>query len=82
MKELFTAHPASVGENYFEHMGVALSFATKLMAAGLACLLHAFLPFLCVKTGSNAITELNDRMVANRRRKPLASEVAGGQTAS
>jgi len=37
------------------------------VGAGLACLVHGFLPFLFVKTGSRTISDLNDRMVVNRR---------------
>lgn len=69
LPQLFTDHPATVGESYAEHMGVALGFSGRLVLAGLACLVHAFLPFLCVKTGSRAIAELNERMVVNRRRQ-------------
>jgi hypothetical protein len=64
----FTEHPASVGESYGEHMGEAACFGTRMVFAGLACLVHAVLPFLFVRTGSRAIAELNDRMVINRRR--------------
>lgn len=66
---LFTEHPRSVGETYLEHMGMAGGFGGRLLVAGLACLVHAVLPFLFTKTGSRAITELHDRMVANRVRK-------------
>ncbi|MDF2812409.1 MAG: hypothetical protein K0S56_3440, partial [Microvirga sp.] len=31
LKKLFTEHPDAVGESYFEHMGVALSFAGPLL---------------------------------------------------
>lgn len=65
---LFTEHPASVDETYGEHMGVAASFGAHMILAGLACLVHAVLPFLFVKTGSLAITELHERMVTKRRR--------------
>ena len=65
---LFTEHPASVDETYAEHLGVALSFALRMFLGSLACLVHAFLPFLFVKTGSETIAELYERMVANRRR--------------
>lgn len=68
MASLFTDHPASVDETYAEHMGVALGFSLRLCCAGLACLVHAFLPFLFVKTGSEAIAELHERMVTHRRR--------------
>ena len=37
-----------------------------MMFAGFACLVHGVLPFLFVRTGSQAIAELNDRMLAQR----------------
>jgi len=63
----FTEHPASVGETYTEHLVRALCFGTRMVFAGIACLVHGVLPFLFVRTGSRAIAELNDRMVVNRR---------------
>jgi uncharacterized protein DUF6356 len=63
----FKDHPASVGESYTEHMGQAAYFGFRLLFAGLACLVHAVLPFLCVKTGSRAVAELNERMILKRR---------------
>lgn len=66
----FTAHPQSVGETYTEHLGMAVWFGLRMMFAGCACLIHGLLPFMFVRTGSRAISELNDRMVANRRRCP------------
>ncbi|MTI08576.1 DUF6356 family protein [Curvivirga aplysinae] len=74
LKNLFTEHPASVGESYFQHMGVALSFTSALAFATFACLMHAFFPFLFVKTGSLKITELHDRMVANRHHQTPENE--------
>jgi len=73
---LFTDHPASVGESYFEHMGVASSFSAKLLTAGLACMVHAFLPFAFVKTGSKMINGLYTDMVSHRQRKPLPNNEA------
>ncbi|HVO49017.1 MAG TPA: DUF6356 family protein [Steroidobacteraceae bacterium] len=68
MGRLFTAHPAEVGETYFEHLLRAASFGTRMMFAGGACLIHALFPFLFVKTGSLAIADLHNAMVTNRRR--------------
>jgi hypothetical protein len=72
----FTAHPASVGESYTEHLVRAIGFGTRMVLAGVACLVHAVLPFLFVRTGSRAIAELNDRMVVNRgaRLRELSGE--------
>ena len=69
LKRLFTEHPEAVGESYFEHMGVALSFAGPLLSAGMAALVHAVLPFLCVTTASSTVKQLHARMV-NRRPRP------------
>ena len=66
MKTLFTEHPASVGESYGEHFVAASTFAASMALGTIACLIHAVFPFLCVKTGSGIITDLHDRMVANR----------------
>lgn len=77
LRQLFTDHPASVGETYWQHLGMAWGFSWRLMAAALACLVHALLPFLFVRTGSKAITELYDRMVVNRQRQaPAAAPTA------
>ncbi|GAB4181254.1 MAG: hypothetical protein OHK0024_20090 [Thalassobaculales bacterium] len=71
MKHLFTQHPNEVGETYAEHFVVATGFGSRMILAGFACLLHGLFPFLFVKTGSNAIRELHERMVTHRRVKPL-----------
>jgi hypothetical protein len=64
----FTEHPASVGENYFEHLWRASGFAVSMISGGLACLVHAVLPFTFTHTGSGIVASLNTRMVTNRRR--------------
>ena len=64
----FTHHPASVNETYFQHMGMALSFCGRFTYGAIAALIHAFFPFLFEKTGSELISELHNRMVANRGR--------------
>ena len=77
LRTLFTAHPASVGEGYFQHLRHALGFAGRMFVGSLACLVHAFLPFLCVKTGSRCIEELHERMVTHRDRRAVAPRIAG-----
>ena len=76
----FTQHPASVGETYGEHFRMAVGFAGHMLIGGLACLVHAVLPFLFVKTGSGIIHSLHDRMVVNRdaasKSNALAAEPA------
>ena len=52
LKSMFVAHPESVGESYGQHFGVAFGFALALFGAGLAALIHAFIPALFEKTAS------------------------------
>lgn len=81
MHRLFTEHPGSVGETYGEHLVQASYFGGRMILAGLACMLHALLPFLCVRTGSQAIEELNAKMLA-RRMTSLGSQPRGRLTSS
>ena len=72
--KLFLEHPRTVGESYFQHLAMAASFSGRLLLASAACLVHALVPGLCVRTGSNAIRELHERMVVNRRVGARASD--------
>jgi hypothetical protein len=45
-----------------------MGFGLRLLGAALACMVHAFLPNLFVRTGSRTIEQLHDRMVVSRRR--------------
>ncbi|MDT7933787.1 MAG: DUF6356 family protein [Sphingomonadaceae bacterium] len=69
LRRLFTEHPRSVGESYFEHMATAASFGRHMLVGALACFVHAVAPFLCVKTASRVVIGLHDRMVRNRARR-------------
>lgn len=71
--KFFLDHPRSVDETYFQHLQVAAGFGTRMFLASLACLIHALVPGLFVRTGSVAIAELHDRMVLNRRRREIAT---------
>ena len=79
MKSLFSDHPSSVGESYLMHMLQAVRFSGRLLLAGVACLIHAVLPFLFVKTASGTIAELYDRMVSNRARPRPATRAAAAE---
>ena len=63
LSQIFTSHPASVNESYFEHMRFAGGFALRLFGAGAAALVHAVIPCLFEKTTSNLIREMHDRTV-------------------
>ena len=67
MANIFTAHPASVGETYSEHFRFALYFGIRMTLGGLAAALHAVFPFLFVTTASRALDELYALRAANAR---------------
>ncbi|HEY1071880.1 DUF6356 family protein [Brevundimonas sp.] len=75
LKDLFTEHPKSVGETYFEHMGMAASFGAAMFIGAAACFVHALIPGLCVRTGSGVVTDLHHRMVTHRTKSAAANEV-------
>jgi hypothetical protein len=61
---IFTEHPDSVGETYGQHFVVAMGFGVRMIGAGIACLVHACLPFLFVRTGSTNVARLHEVMSA------------------
>lgn len=63
----FIDHPASVDETYLEHMGFALRFARRLLGAGCAALIHAFIPPLFETTASRQIKALHDEIEARKQ---------------
>ena len=73
LAKMFLNHPRSVNESYFEHMGFALWFASRLLTAGGAALIHAVIPCCCEKTASTIIAELYER-TRNRGKDEVASD--------
>ena len=66
LARLFAEHPATVGETYTEHMRMATGFGLAMIGGGLACLVHAVLPFAFVTRGSETVARLYERMVTSR----------------
>ena len=58
MKNLFTQHPHSMGESYFQHFKFAFLFGMSFILGGLACLIHAFFPCFFQQTGSNFLIKM------------------------
>ena len=59
MQNPFTAHPHSVGETYLEHAKAASGCGFRMVFAGLACIIHSVIPFIFIRTASQAILELH-----------------------
>jgi len=66
IRRLFLDHPASVGESYVEHLGVAGRFGARMIAGGIGCMIHAVLPFAFKTRGSDTIGALHRDLVAKR----------------
>lgn len=64
LPRFLSEHPASVGESYTSHCLHACTFAVRLLAGGLGCLVHAFLPFLFVQTASKCVAQLHAILAA------------------
>jgi hypothetical protein len=64
---IFTAHPAAVGETYTQHFRFALTFGARMTLGGLAAAVHAVFPFLFVTTASRILDELNALRAAGAR---------------
>ena len=62
INRVFLDHPASVEENYFEHMAFAGRFAGSLFLASGAALVHALIPSLFEKTASDLIRKMHARI--------------------
>lgn len=69
MFDAFTRHPHAVGETYGQHLTHAAGYAGLLLAAGLACLIHAVFPFAFERTASACVQRLYGHM-AGRGRVP------------
>lgn len=66
MIKLFTDHPRSKGQGYFEHMLYALGIAAKLLFCFIVIVVHSILPFLFTNTASHVLTRLVNSFDANK----------------
>jgi hypothetical protein len=73
--KLFTEHPRAIGETYTQHARTAFSFGWRMTAGGLACMVHAVVPGLFVKTASRTVVQLDAEM-RGRKPTPEAEEFA------
>jgi hypothetical protein len=73
--KLFIDHPRSLGETYTQHARTAWSFGARMVAGGLACMVHAIVPGLFVKTASRTVVQLDAEM-RGRKATPAEEEFA------
>ena len=76
LDKLLLEHPRDIGETYGVHAGHALYIGFKLITAGIACVIHALLPGLFVRTASQAVSDVQSLMVKRSRPASFAERTA------
>ena len=74
LDSLVTRHPREIGESYAEHAGHALYIGIRMITAGLACLVHALLPGLFVRTATHAVADIQRLMAFRSGQHPGSPE--------
>ena len=69
----FTRHPASVGESYGQHFGVATKFGVTMILGGIGAILHGVFPWMFETTGSRTVKRLHEQ-VTGRGPTQLAAD--------
>ena len=59
ISDVFTRHPASVGQTWVQHGRFALAVSGTLTLAAVAAAVHALVPVLCETTASRAVDRLH-----------------------
>ena len=72
LSKIFTHHPQSNGETYFEHMRCASYYGFKMMTSGIAAIVHAIFPFLFETAASDCAKMVNEEV--DRRKNNSFSE--------
>jgi hypothetical protein len=67
LRRLFLDHPRSLGQSYFEHQRNALTFASWMLLASIACFIHSVVPGTFRITGGRIVSMVSDRMLVNRK---------------
>ena len=68
MPNLFTKHPKSVGESYFQHLIIAFSFSFRLILISLKVFMHGLFPFLYSNCASDEISKLNSYLEERKKK--------------
>lgn len=63
MKNIFTDHPHSIGETYWQHLCYAWLTGLKMIFAGVLCIIHAIFPFLFPTAASSILLKMTEDFV-------------------
>lgn len=68
------AHLRDAGEGYWQHFRFATTFGLLTMAAGLAAIIHAFVPAMCTHTASRIVRHLGQLLDDRSKIDAIESE--------
>ena len=68
VKNIFTEHPKSVGETYFQHLFNSLRYTFTFLLLFFITFIHAILPFLFVRTASDIVCEMSADMECRKEK--------------
>jgi hypothetical protein len=74
------AHLVEARETYFEHLAFAAGVGLILLAAGIACIVHAIIPGCCTRTASTIVARLNTLFADRRALRSTLDDVSGALT--
>lgn len=68
------AHLRDAGEGYWQHFRFATTFGLLAIAAGLAAIIHAFVPAMCTHTASRIVRHLGQLLEDRSKIDAIESE--------
>ena len=71
LSKIFTHHPQTNGETYFEHMRCAAYYGFRMTLSGLAAIIHSIFPFVFETAASDCAKMVNEE-VERRKNKSTA----------
>ncbi len=77
--QLFTRHPHSVGETYWQHLCFAIKFGVYMLLGSITAFIHAIFPFLFEKTTSGILCKLMDEFAQGKRAELLEKHSASSK---
>ena len=63
---LFSDHPRSLGMNWASHGIGAAKISAELIAAGVACMIHAIVPGWFTQTAGRTVERMHDHMIKRK----------------
>jgi len=73
-----TEHLDEVGESYAKHLAKASGFAAVMLLGGVACLIHALLPFVFTRSASDRVSRLHQAMLGKAQDPARRGAAPGG----